>query len=131
MTISYDIFHRWVALALILAQFEFHAFTAESESTLAPASAQASKPLAIAHGPILQAPSETGVTISWVTSRKCVSRVEYRTESSAQWFSAIPSHFCLVDAEGTHHNVALTDLSPGTRYIYRLVSREIVDFKFY
>ena len=88
-------------------------------------------PLSIVHGPILQAPSDTGVTITWATSRKCVSRVEYRNESSTQWMIALPCRNGLIEADVTHHNVALTGLTPGTRYLYRLVSREIVDFKFY
>jgi hypothetical protein len=87
--------------------------------------------LAIPHGPFLQAPSETGITISWATTRKCVSRVEYRPESSSQWLTNIPAHYGLVDADVTRHNVSLTGLQPGTRYVYRAVSREIADFKPY
>lgn len=91
----------------------------------------ANQPLAILHGPFLQAPSETGLTLSWVTSRKCVSRVEYRPEASAQWLTNTPAHHGLVDADVAHHNVTLTGLQPGTRYEYRVVSREIADFKPY
>jgi predicted phosphodiesterase len=87
-----------------------------------------SAPLAITHGPFLQAPSETGVTISWATSRKCVSRVEYRPESSGPWHTNSPARHGLVDADVTRHNVALSGLEPGTRYRYRVVSREIVEF---
>ena len=85
-------------------------------------------PLAITHGPFLQAPSETAVTISWATSRKCVSRVEYRPEPSEEWHTNRPAHHGLVDANVTRHNVALSGLAPGTRYRYRVVSREIVEF---
>jgi predicted phosphodiesterase len=99
--------------------------------TQAGESAPTKLPLAIMHGPFLQAPSETGVTISWVTSRKCVSRIEYRPETSQAWLTHIPVHHGLVDADVTHHNVALTGLTPGTRYQYRTVSREISDFEPY
>jgi len=87
--------------------------------------------LAIRHGPFLQAPSESGITISWATTRKCVSRVEYRPESSGRWLTNIPAHHGLVDADVTRHNVSLTGLQPGTRYVYRVVSREIAEFKPY
>lgn len=88
-------------------------------------------PLAILHGPFLQAPSETGVTISWGTSRKCVSRVEYRADTAKDWLTNTPVHHGLVDADIAYQNVSITNLAPGTRYVYRVVSREIADFKFY
>ena len=94
-------------------------------------SVPASLPLAIMHGPFLQAPSETGITVSWGTSRKCVSWVEYRSESAKEWLTNAPVHHGLVEADVTYHSVALTGLKPGTRYVYRVVSREIADFKFY
>jgi len=111
-------------------------------ATCPPASAQsplgltsnaipASAALAITHGPFLQAPSETGFTVSWATSRKCVSRVEYRLESSEHWLTNIPVHHGLVDADVTVQNVPLTGLEPGTPYRYRVVSREIAEFKPY
>jgi acid phosphatase type 7 len=94
-------------------------------------SAPVNPPLAITHGPFLQAPSETGVTISWATSRKCVSRVEYRPESGTVWLTNTSVHHGLVDADVTYHSVPLTGLRPGTNYVYRVVSQEIADFKFY
>ena len=87
--------------------------------------------LAITHGPFLQAPSETAITVSWATSRKCVSSVEYRPESTASWRTNSPAHNGLVDVDVTVHNVKLTELEPGTAYRYRVVSREIVEFKAY
>jgi acid phosphatase type 7 len=102
-----------------------------SADTLAPRTnaVPADASLAISHGPFLQAPSETGITISWATTRKCVSRVEYRPESSSRWLTNIPAHHGLVDADVTRHNVPLTGLQPGSRYAYRVVSRETVAFK--
>jgi len=105
-------------------------------SACQPASAQnlvgpTTNALAITHGPFLQAPSETGITVSWATSRKCVSWVEYRPESSEHWLTNIPAHHGLVDADVTVHNVTLTGLEPGGRYLYRVVSREIVEFRAY
>ena len=60
-----------------------------------------------------------------------MSKVEYRLESSPQWLSAAAAHHGLVDADTTCHNVPLAGLKPGTRYVYRIASREIVDFKPY
>jgi hypothetical protein len=34
-------------------------------------------PVAITHGPYLQLPANTSMTIVWHTNRPCVSRVEY------------------------------------------------------
>ncbi len=104
---------------------------AQSPPQAAAQTMPASAALAITHGPFLQAPSATGITISWATSRKCVSRVEYRPESSSQWLTNIPSQHGLVDADVTVHNVALTGLEPGSAFRYRAVSREIVEFKPY
>jgi len=95
------------------------------------ASAENQAELAITHGPFLQAPSETGITVSWATSLKCVSWVEYRPELSPHWLTNFPAHLGLVDADGTVHNVALTGLEPGTRYRYRALSREIREFRPY
>jgi acid phosphatase type 7 len=89
------------------------------------------KPFAITHGPYLQAPSETGITISWATSAKSVSWLEYRAESATAWQTNVPSRHGLVNADVTHHNVTLSDLKPGTAYVYRTVSREILDFQAY
>jgi acid phosphatase type 7 len=97
-----------------------------------PASADSTNaPLAITHGPFLQAPTETGITVSWATSLKCVSRVEYRAASSERWLTNLPAHHGLVDADTTVHNVPLTGLEPGTRYRYRVVSQAIADFQAY
>lgn len=118
------------ACALAAAVFGASAQTARGENPLAQTTnaAPSSTPLTITHGPFLQGPSETAVTISWATSRKCVSRVEYRQESSTEWHTNSPAHHGLVDANVTYHNAALSGLEPGTGYRYRVVSREIVQF---
>jgi len=123
----------WGGCALLLAVTLVGCQSAGSGPRLAGTtnSAPASLPLAILHGPWLQAPSETGVTISWATSRKCVSRIEYRPEAAQEWLTNTPVRHGLVEADVTSHNVTLTDLTPGTRYVYHVVSREIADFKFY
>jgi hypothetical protein len=90
--------------------------SAQNQVKLSINAVPASNTLAITHGPFLQAPSERGVTLSWATSVKCVSRVEYRPESSTHWLTNIPTRHGLVDADVTVQNVALTGLQPGTPY---------------
>src|ERR1035437_9722420 len=106
---------------------------ASAEDPIRPATnaIPATAALTITHGPFLQAPSETAITVSWATSGKCVSRVEYRPESSTRWLTNSSAHHGLVDADVTVHNVKLADLEAGTPYRYRVVSREIVEFKAY
>ena len=105
--------------------------SAENPVELTTKTVPAATALAITHGPLLQAPSQTGVTVSWATSGKCVSRVEYRPESSGQWLTNIPAHHGLMDADVTVHNVRLAGLQPGTPYRYRVVSRELAEFEAY
>ena len=39
--------------------------------------AENAEPLAITHGPYLQGPRATSMTIVWFTNKKCISRVEF------------------------------------------------------
>lgn len=87
--------------------------------------------LAIIHGPYLQAPGDTGITVCWMTNRKCVSRVEYAEGDGGKSLTAISAHFGLIDANTTFHAVRLTNLKPGTAYTYRAVSKEIIDQQAY
>jgi acid phosphatase type 7 len=119
----------WLAGVLFVANLTAAAL--EDRPLAVPASARPVTSNTITHGPFLQAPSDTGVTISWATSRRCVSWVEYRPEASARWLTNTPARHGLVDADVTVHNVPLTGLEPGTTYRYRAVSREIVEFKGY
>ena len=105
--------------------------------SLAAAGQQESAPLAITHGPYLQLPTSTSVTIVWHTNRPCVSRVEYwtgdRSDSAGQGDPARPgtgattevsSEHGLIDNDRTSHVIRVTGLRPGTTYKYRVVSRE-------
>lgn len=97
-----------------------------------PATLPATQPaLAITEGPYLQMPGETGMTVVWMTSRKCVSRVEYGTMPGGPRQVATASEHGLIDADTTLHRVTLSGLSPGCQYYYRVVSTEIVNFKPY
>lgn len=93
--------------------------------------------LAITHGPYLQLPTSTSVTIVWHTNRPCVSRVEYWTSDSSHSaaraelarpstgvMTAVSSEHGLIDNDRTSHVIRLTGLTAGTTYEYRVVSRE-------
>lgn len=81
-------------------------------------------------GPYLQAPSETSMTVMWITDVNAVSWVEYGTSESLDE-KAHPSRHGLIDADRTIHAVTIEGLSPGREYRYRICSKEIVTFKPY
>ena len=82
---------------------------------------------AILHGPYLQAPSDTGMTVIWFTDKKCTSAVEVWCEGEVPRLVTNSRHG-LIDANVTAHKVILPDLRPGTNYTYRVVSTEILKF---
>ncbi len=84
--------------------------------------------LAITHGPYLQLPSGTAMTIVWHTNKKCVSKVEYGTGDELG-NAAVSGRNGLIDNDRTSHILHLTGLKPGTTYKYRVVSREFVGYK--
>lgn len=101
------------------------------QTSLKAESAPASSGFSLSHGPFVQTPSETEVTISWATSGKSISRVAYRPENSEVWITNTPARHGLVEADTRYHNVTLTGLVPGQRYLYRAISQEITDFQPY
>ena len=95
--------------------------------------------LAIVHGPYLQEPTENSITVVWVTSRQCLSMVEYATGDNLrlfpQWGSvplvAASRRDGLIDANVRLHKIRIEGLKPGKTYRYRVISKEIVQFKPY
>jgi len=81
-------------------------------------------------GPYLQAPSETSMTMMWITDANCVSWVEYGQGESLDQ-KAHHSEHGLIEANQTIHRVTIEGLSPGEKYRYRVCSREIVAFQPY
>jgi predicted phosphodiesterase len=63
------------------------------------------------------------MTIVWHTNRACVSRVEYGAGEELG-MSAVNSRNGLIDNDKTSHVIRLTGLKPGTRYKYRVISKE-------
>lgn len=80
--------------------------------------------------PYLQNPTNRGITISWFTNVPALSWIEYGEGDN------IDKKFELfVDGQmicnNKHHKMRLTGLKPGTKYSYRVCSREITLYKAY
>lgn len=84
--------------------------------------------LAITHGPYLQLPSGTAMTVVWHTNKKCVAKVEYGTGDELGT-TAVSSRNGLIANDRTSHIIRLTGLKPGTKYKYRVISREFVGYQ--
>ena len=84
----------------------------------------------IVAGPYLQKPSETSMTVMWITDQGCTSWVEFGRDDALD-HKAHHSQHGLIDAGQTIHRVTMSDLAPGTAYRYRVCSKEIVTFEPY
>lgn len=82
----------------------------------------------IVAGPWLQNPSETSMTMVWMTDAECTNWVEYGTEDAIDR-KAFSSKHGLIDANQTLHRITLEGLSPGTNYHYRVCSKEMLKFE--
>lgn len=84
----------------------------------------------INHGPWLQHLGTDEVTIMWTTNTECISWVEaYEDDGSNFYQQERPQYFSSSDGLktiGRIHKVTLQDLKPGTKYAYRIFSREVV-----
>jgi predicted MPP superfamily phosphohydrolase len=89
---------------------------------------QGETPFAITHGPYLQLPSATSMTIACHTNRPAVVRVEYG-EGGRLDQTAISVHHGLIDNDRTSHVVRLEGLRPGVTYFYRVVLREFSGYE--
>jgi len=95
--------------------------------------------LAVIHGPYLQNPSPSSMTIVWFTNKPSASWVEFGTGESRGTFpefgslisTAKPSRHGLITANETRHMVTIDGLKPGKSYPYRVIAREIVKFEPY
>lgn len=88
------------------------------------------KPLSIICGPYLQSPTETSMTVMWITNRNSTGWVEYG-KGDARWKKAVSSHDGLIDANIRIHKIRLSGLEPGAKYRYRISSTDILDFGAY
>lgn len=80
--------------------------------------------------PYLQNPSETAMTIMWLTNVPCRSWVEYGTDSTDMQRVRTFIEGEMV-AGNTINKIKLNNLKPGTKYYYRTVSQEITLYRAY
>jgi len=80
--------------------------------------------------PYLQNPSETGMTVMWITNVPCRSWVEYGTDPNDMKRVRTFIEGEMV-ANNTINKIHLEDLKPGTKYYYRAVSQEITQYRSY
>lgn len=76
--------------------------------------------------PYLQNPAPEGMTVMWVTDNKCLSWVEYGENLQLDQKSTQSVAGLL--AVDKINKVRLINLKPGTRYYYKVVSKEIITF---
>jgi predicted phosphodiesterase len=101
-----------------------------------PQHSHAGEKLEIIHGPYLLEPDAEGMTIVWVTNKPCLSWVEYCGDDNFEVFKkwggypmvARGSTHGLIDANTRIHTIRLGKLLPGTKYRYRVVSKEILQY---
>lgn len=97
------------------------------------------EPFGIAHGPYLQNPSETSMTVIWFTNRQAVGWVEFAPADNFQTFpkfgglvgTARSVRHGLADADTTRHMVRITGLAAGKPYRYRVMAKEVRQFEPY
>jgi len=87
--------------------------------------------LEIVAGPCLQSPTETTMSIVWVTDVNCTSWVEYGSSEQTLDRKAITSRHGLIDADQTIHRITIEGLSSASTYYYRICSKEILKFESY
>lgn len=80
--------------------------------------------------PYLQAPGADSMSIRWITNKLCYSWVEFGTGDKLDQ-RAHETVNGLVSAYNRVNNVLLQGLKPATRYSYRVISKEIMDFQPY
>ncbi len=80
--------------------------------------------------PYLQNPSETEMTVMWLTNVPCRSWVEYGTDTTNMVRARTFIEGEMI-ANNTINKIKLENLKPATRYYYRVVSQEITLYKPY
>ncbi|MCK4999539.1 MAG: metallophosphoesterase family protein, partial [Anaerohalosphaera sp.] len=81
-------------------------------------------------GPYLQTPTETSITVMWITDVKSTAEVEFGlTDKLAK--KAVSTHDGQIDANSTIHRITIKGLKPNTKYNYRVTSTEIIKYEPY
>lgn len=87
----------------------------------------AEAPFAITHGPCLQTPGVSEMTITWHTNRAGVAQVQYGVGDALDQ-TAVASVAGLIPNDTAQHTVRLTNLAPGVTYRYKLITREFIRY---
>ncbi|GAB1359616.1 metallophosphoesterase [Porphyromonadaceae bacterium] len=89
-----------------------------------------SQGIKLTHGPYLQNVSSEEVTIVWMSDKPSVGWVELAPDDGSHFYAVErPRYFDTkngVKTTSTIHSVKLKELSPNTRYRYRVYSQEVV-----
>lgn len=82
-------------------------------------------------GPYLQNVGETEATVMWMTNREAVSWVEIAPDDGMHFYAEERPQFFQTNfgkkVIGTVHAVRVTGLQKGTRYRYRIYSKEVTE----
>lgn len=84
----------------------------------------------ISHGPYLQAMTDSSVTIVWTSNKPAIAWVELAPDDGSHFYQKERhKYFCSANGLkkiGTIHRVSLKNLTPNTRYRYRVYSQEVL-----
>jgi len=80
--------------------------------------------------PYLQNPGSNEITVTWLTHVPARSWVEYGTDTTNLQLAQTFLEGVMV-ANNKIHRIRLSDLRPGTKYYYRVVSQEITRYSSY
>jgi Icc-related predicted phosphoesterase len=87
-------------------------------------------PIKIIHGPYLQNVTESEATLVWITDKPSVAWVETAPDDKTHFYQIErPKYYDTRDGikqTSTIHSVKLTNLSPDTRYRYRVCAMEVL-----
>ncbi len=85
----------------------------------------------IKYGPYLQNMGENEVTVVWVTNKDALAWVEVAPDDDTHFYAEERPQFFQTEngrkLVGTLHRVTLKGLKKGTKYRYRIYSREVLD----
>lgn len=88
-------------------------------------------PFEIKYGPYLQNMGENEVTVVWVTNQDALGWVELAPDDDTHFYAEERPQFFQTEngrkRVGTLHRVTIKGLKKGTRYRYRVYSREVLD----
>ena len=85
----------------------------------------------IMQDPYLVDPSETGMTVVWLTDTESHSKVLYRRAGEGDFDKVAETHKHGMVPVDTRHAIRIEGLEPGTTYEYKIMSRRVVQLNPY